>query len=143
MRLRPVWLFWPTTPSQAKIGDRVVDEFVGAGRGAPSGSRYADQRPYVVSDHLDDLHGPVNGQVTLNRRLDWSARAQYDLDNPRRLASMYETVLREATTDEDLVQWLDGPTLVRLWAGLVLPPQVRQLWESKHPVLASTRRAAA
>jgi hypothetical protein len=56
---------------------------------------------------------------------------------------MYETVLREATTVEDLTQWLDGPTLVRLWAGLVLPPQVRQLWESKHPVLADTHRAAA
>ena len=120
-----------------------MDEFVGADRGAPSGSRYADQRPYVVSDHLDDLHGPVSGKVTLNRRLDWSGRAQYDLDNPRRLASMYETVLREATTIDDLTQWLDGRTLVRLWAGLVLPPQVRQLWESKHRALADAHRAAA
>jgi hypothetical protein len=119
-----------------------VDEFVGAGRGAPSGSRYADQRPYVVCDHLDDLHGPISGQVVLSRRLDWSGRARYDLDNPRRLASMYETVLREATTVEDLTLWLDGPTLVRLWAVLVLPPQVRQLWESKHPVLAANRAAA-
>jgi hypothetical protein len=56
---------------------------------------------------------------------------------------MYEIVLREATTVDDLVQWLDGPTLVRLWADLVLPPQVRDLWESSHPVLADTRRAAA
>lgn len=120
-----------------------MDELVGTGRGAPSGSRYADQRPYVVSDHLDDLHGPVSGTVTLNRRLDWSGRAQYDLDNQRRLASMYETVLREATTVDDLTQWLHGPTLVRLWAGLVLPRQVRQLWESKHPMLAGARRAAA
>jgi len=120
-----------------------VDEFVGAGRGAPSGSRYADQRPYVVSDHLADLQGPVSGQITLSRRLDWSGRAQYDLGNTRRLASMYETVLREATTIDDLTEWLDGPTLVRLWAGLVLPPQVRQLWESKHPVLADTHRVAA
>ncbi|BFU47227.1 hypothetical protein [Krasilnikovia sp. MM14-A1004] len=120
-----------------------MDEFVGAGHGAPSGSRYADQRPYVVSDHLDDLRGPVTGKITLNRRLDWSGRAQYDLDNTRRIASMYETVLREATTVEDLTEWLDGPTLVRLWAGLVLPSQVRELWESQHPVLAEARRTAA
>lgn len=120
-----------------------MDEFDGAGHGAPSGSRYSDQRPYVVSDHLDDLHGPVRGYVVLSRRLDWSGRARYDLDNSRRLASMYETVLREATTVDDLVQWLDGPTLVRLWGQLVLPPQVRSLWESKHPVLAGTRQAAA
>ncbi|MFY1633859.1 hypothetical protein ACN27F_11360 [Solwaraspora sp. WMMB335] len=105
----------------------------------PPGSRYADQRPYVVSERLDDLRGPVSGQVTLIKRLDWSGRAQYDLANPRRLASLYETVLREATTVDDLARWLDGGTLVRLWPTLVLPPQVRQLWESKHQVLVQAR----
>ncbi|MFY1654937.1 hypothetical protein ACN27J_29155 [Solwaraspora sp. WMMB762] len=110
-----------------------------AARAAPPGSRYADQRPYVVSDHLDDLRGPVSGQVTLSRSLEWSGRAQYDLANPRRLASMYETVLREATTADDLVRWLDGSTLVRLWPTLVIPPQVRWLWESKHQALVHTR----
>ena len=118
-------------------------EVTAPGRGAPRGSRYADQRPYVVSERLDDLHGPVTGQVVLSRRLDWSGRARYDLDNPRRLASMYETVLREATSSEDLQLWLNGPKLVSLWAGLVLPPQVRLAWEAKHPVLAEARRAAA
>jgi hypothetical protein len=39
-------------------------------RGAPRGSRYADQRPYVVSERLDDLDGPVAGEVVLSRRLD-------------------------------------------------------------------------
>ena len=75
-----------------------MTEFIESGRGAPPGSRYADQRPYIVSERLDDLHGPITGEVVLSRRLDWSGRARYDLDNPRRLASMYETVLREATT---------------------------------------------
>lgn len=113
------------------------------GRGAPRGSRYADQRPYVVSERLDDLRGPVTGEVVLSRRLDWSGRARYDLDNPRRLASMYETVLREATAGEDLELWLSGPTLLRLWPALVLPPQVRLAWEARHPPLAAARRAAA
>jgi hypothetical protein len=40
--------------------------------------------------------------VVLDRRLDWSGGAQYDLANPRRPASMYETVLREATHPDDL-----------------------------------------
>jgi hypothetical protein len=111
--------------------------------GAPSGSRYADQRPYAVIDSLADLHGPTAGMVVLDRRLDWSGRARYDLTNPRRLASMYETVLREATTPEDLARWLDGPTLVRLWPELVLPPQVRQPWEARFPQLAAGRRSAA
>lgn len=111
--------------------------------GAPAGSRYADQRPYVVADRLEDLRGPTRGVVNLDRRLDWSGRARYDLGNPRRLASMYETVLREATAPDDLTRWLNGATLLRLWPSLVLPPQVRQLWEARIPELASARRRAA
>ena len=56
---------------------------------------------------------------------------------------MYETVLREATSNDDLQLWLHGPTLLRLWAGLVLPPQLRLAWEAKRPVLAEARRAVA
>lgn len=112
--------------------------------GAPAGSRYTDQRPYAVVDRLDDLQGPTSGEVSLDRRLDWSGRARYDLDNPRRLASMYETVLREATTTpDDLTRWLDGATLLRLWPSLVLPPQVRHLWETRFPELAATHQHAA
>jgi hypothetical protein len=111
--------------------------------GAPPGSRYADQRPYAVADSLSALHGPTSGTVVLDKRLDWSGRARYDLSNPRRLASLYETVLREATTSDDLERWLDGPTLIRLWSQLVVPPQVRQQWEARFPQLAAGRRSAA
>jgi hypothetical protein len=114
-----------------------------AAGGAPPGSRYADQRPYAVASSLDDLHGPTVGTVVLDRRLNWSGRARYDLANARRLAGMYETALREATSPEDLARWLDGPTLVRLWPELVLPAQVRQLWEDRFPQLAAGRRSAA
>jgi hypothetical protein len=105
----------------------------------PSGSRYADQRPYVAVDRLAELRGPTGGVVRLDRRLYWSGRGTYDLDNPRRLANMYETVLREASRPEELARWLDGGTLVRLWSDLVLPPQLRQLWETRFPELACAR----
>jgi hypothetical protein len=111
--------------------------------GAPPGSRYVDQRPYAVPSSLADLHGPIGGTVVLDRQLAWSGRARYDLANTRRLASMYETVLREATSRDDLARWLDGPTLVRLWPELVLPQQVRQLWEARFPQLATGRGSAA
>jgi hypothetical protein len=111
--------------------------------GAPPGSRYADQRPYAVAGSLADLHGPTGGIVVLDRRLDWSGRSRYDLANPRRLACLYETVLREATSPKELACWLDGPTLVRLWPELVLPPQVRRPWEARFPELAAARRSAA
>jgi hypothetical protein len=111
--------------------------------GAPPGSRYADQRPYAVADTMSDLRGPTSGTVVLDRRLDWSGRARYDLANPRRLASMYETVLREATSPDDLARWLHGPTLTRLWPELVLPPQVRHLRQARFPQLAAGCRPAA
>jgi hypothetical protein len=110
--------------------------------GAPPGSRYADQRPYVVAGSLDDLRGPTAGTVVLDNWLDWSGRARYQLANPRRLAAMYETVLREAVATDDLARWLNGPTLVDIWADLVLPAQVRQLWQTRFPVLAAMREAA-
>lgn len=113
------------------------------GARAPLGSRYADQRPYVVAVDLADLHGPTSGEARLDRRLNWSGRAVYDLDNPRRLASMYETVLREASTAVQLETWLDGSTLVKVWPDLVLPPQVRLLWEARFPQLTTHRHSAA
>ena len=110
---------------------------------APQGSRYVDQRPYVVADSLDELDGPVTGTVLLDSRLDWSGHAQYDLDNHRRLASLYETVLREASSQDDLTRWLNATLLVELWAGLVLPPHLRRAWETRFPALASARSRAA
>ena len=76
----------------------------GTNGGAPAGSRYADQPPYLTTDSLDELQGPTTGTVNLDQRLDWSGRARYDLTNPRRLATMYETVLREATNPDDLAR---------------------------------------
>jgi hypothetical protein len=107
---------------------------------APPGSSYAEQRPYVVIESLDGLRGPTSGVVSLDRRLHWSGAASFDLEDPRRLARLYETVLREASHTGELAQWLDGSSLVRLWPTLVLPPQVRTLWESRFKQL---RRTAA
>jgi len=98
---------------------------------------YGDRKPYVVADHLDELRGPTVGTVRLPQHLDWSGNASYDLDKPSRLASMYRTVLNEASSVDDLRAWIDGQTLARLWPTLWLPPQVRRLWESRFPQLAS------
>src|SRR5262245_49406736 len=59
---------------------------------------YGDRKPYVVADDLAQLRGPTSGTVTLPHHLDWSGRGTYELDKPARLASMYKTVLNEAST---------------------------------------------
>ena len=71
------------------------------------------------------------------------ARVGKALANPKRLASMYRTVLNEAKSIDDLRAWIDGRLLVGMWPNLWLPPQVRRLWESRFPELASLRAAAA
>jgi hypothetical protein len=52
--------------------------------------------------------------VTLDRSLDWSGDATYDLDDAGDLQLMYQTVLNQAATAEDLSRWLDGDLLRRL-----------------------------
>ena len=110
---------------------------------APAGSRYQDQRHYLVAVDLDDLRGPTRGVVTLDRRLDWSADARYDLDDPGDLLVMYQTVLNEASTLEDLSCWIDADTLRHLWPSLWLPSRLRALWEARFPELAGRPRWAA
>jgi hypothetical protein len=108
--------------------------------GAPA---YGDRKPYVVADDLGDLRGPTEGTVSLPHHLDWSGRATYDLDRPARLASMYKTVLNEASTARDLSTWLDQNVLIEIWPALWLPPRLRGLWESRFPELAARRQAVA
>ena len=77
----------------------------------PAGpASYGDRKPYVVAERLDDLRGPTAGTVDLPQHLDWSGNASYDLDKPTRLASMYRTVLNEASSIDDLRAWIDGRT---------------------------------
>ena len=111
--------------------------------GAPPGSRYVDQRHYVVAASLSDLHGPVSGVVVLDRSLDWSGDSTYDLDDPGDLQLMYQTVLNQASTVADLGRWLDGDTLRRLWPTLWLPSRLRALWQARFPELAAPPRALA
>ena len=98
---------------------------------------YGERKPYVVADDLDELRGPTAGTVSLPHHLDWSGSPAYDLNRPARLASMYETVLNEAATVEDLRTWIDGRQLLRLWPTLWLPARVRRAWEQRFPELAA------
>ncbi len=111
--------------------------------GAPVGSRYVDQRHYVVPVSLAELDGPVGGVVTLGRHLDWSGDATYDLDEPGDLQVLYQTVLNQAATVADLREWLDGDTLRRLWPELWLPDRLRALWQARFPELTTPPRALA
>ena len=96
-------------------------------------------RPALVAATLGELRGPEHGVVELPQRLMWNPTGRFDLDNHDLLLWMYENVLREAIRHDELRQWINGPTLVRVWPELNLPRGVRQAWEARYPQL----RAAA
>lgn len=115
--------------TRARAGRRVLDE-------ARPGRRA------VVAADLTELRGPTGGIVELPHRLFWQPNRMIDLDNPAVLAWMYETVLREAVSPDELRTWLDGATLVRLWPDLFVPRGVRAAWEGRHPMLSRLPVAA-
>jgi hypothetical protein len=109
---------------------------VSGGKGGAGTSREGRpwRRAVVVAD-LSRLRGPTGGVVELPHRLFWQPDRRVNLDNPAVLAWMYETVLREAVTEQELCAWLDGEMLVCLWDDLFVPRGVRAAWEQRHPGL--------
>lgn len=117
-----------------------------AGQGAAVRTRFQarpGRRAIVVID-LADLRGPVSGAVRLPLWLYWSGPSPaFDLGEPFLLRWLYEIVLREAASPDDLTSYLDGGTLIALWPDLYLPKGVRQAWEELHPVLRVAQAASA
>lgn len=114
-----------------------------SGRSAPPGSRYVDQRHYVVATSLALLRGPTHGVVRLDPWLDWSGDGAYDLDDSGDRQLLYQTVLNQAASPADLNRWLDGETLRLLWPELWLPAPLRALWQARFPELAGPPHALA
>jgi len=96
---------------------------------------FSHTRPVYVVDSLTQLGGPSSGIVHLPITLDWTPASSYDLSSASRLRSMYATVLREAGSEADLIEWLDCRLLLQHWSELNLPAFTRSSWESKHPEL--------
>ncbi len=78
--------------------------------------------------------------VVLPVELNWSDPGRhFDLADRAQRARVYEIVLREGTS-EDVLAYVDGALLVDLWAELVLPHDIRAVWE---PLIASARGMTA
>ncbi|MCP3757257.1 hypothetical protein [Streptomyces sp. TBY4] len=106
-------------------------------------SRYAQLRPYTLPGSLGELSGPADGLVVLPRHLDWGPHYEYDLADDADVVLMYERVIREAQTAEDLHAHLNADVLRSHWRALFLPGPARVAWEARFPQLASAPAAAA
>jgi len=107
----------------------------------PAAGRAYQARPgrsAVVVPDLADLRGPVTGTVELPLWLSWSHPGlTFDLADPEMRQWLYEIVLREAGSLDDLTTYLDRDALMALWPRLYLPKGVRHAWEDQHAVLRS------
>ncbi|MGW1894184.1 hypothetical protein ACWCP6_28655 [Streptomyces sp. NPDC002004] len=101
--------------------------------------RYARRLPRS----LDDLTGPVHGEVMLPLHVAWSGLRTYDLDRPRLRMSLYRTVLAEGQRD-DLTTLLNQDLLLAQWPVLrtLVSRHIRLVWEDAFPALRRTSAAA-
>ena len=97
---------------------------------------YAQVRPYVVAESLDELRGPVHGPLELPRELAWSGRRSFDLDNDYDRSAAYKIILEEGQEDH-FRRYLNARLLVRYWRQIRPSRQVRALWERRFPELAA------
>ena len=124
VRFRPVWGYPDTMQAVSSVT-------TGAVHLARPG------RPAVVARTLAELRGPTRGVVELPVRLMWSSDRAFNLADPDQLLWMYENVLRETTSLDDLRRLVNGRMLLRVWRLLNLPRGVRTAWESRHRGLRS------
>jgi hypothetical protein len=119
---------------------------VGNGATAATRARYRARpgRPACVITDLSKLHGPTSGVVQLPLRLYWSGPSpSFSLSDEWDRQRLYEIVLREACTTDELATYLNQNMLLQLWSRLYLPTGVKRAWEDCHPTLRSARTAAA
>lgn len=103
---------------------------------AEPGSRTPQQfDTWIVIADLGDLRGPETGHLLLPHSLDWGPLRRYDLADAALLRSAYATVLREASTGDQLATLINRRLLEANWASLRLLRRLRDGWESAHPSL--------
>ncbi|MGE0878669.1 MAG: hypothetical protein AB7L13_07260 [Acidimicrobiia bacterium] len=67
--------------------------------------------------------------VTLPQELNWSRPgASFNLRDRRQRGRCYEIVLREGNSGH-LLAYVDGALLVDQWSELVLPRELRRVWQ--------------
>lgn len=115
--------------------------------GTTRGARPGWVRDVPIPRALDELHGPLHGEVGLPARVFRSGpnprAVRWGLADPGRRRDLYEIVLIEGDI-EDIRELVSGPEPVRY-----LPPWVRSAWQpvidTAHPsttgALGSTRPA--
>jgi hypothetical protein len=96
---------------------------------------FRDVKPYDVPSTLDQLRGPLQGDVELRRAVFWApGEPRISLDTLDGVRMAYRIVITQGAV-EDQIEVLNQELLVAVWADLVLPDRVRAPWEERFPDL--------
>jgi hypothetical protein len=102
----------------------------------PTERHYADHRPYPEPPaKLSDLVGPTAGAINLPPQIDWGPPRPYDMGSDIDRRIVYERVLREASSTDEVCRYVNGTALLAVWNLLWLPARVRTTWEHRLPEL--------
>ncbi len=97
--------------------------------------RFRDVKPYWLPETLEDLRGPYSGTIDLPHHVRWlDDRFGIDVAVLGRRVMAYQALLSEATTEEQQ-RFLNAQRLIETWPQLRIDRRVRELWESRFPVL--------
>ncbi len=97
--------------------------------------RFRDVKPYAVPASLEDLRGPCSGLIELPHHVRWlDDRFGVDVGVLGRRVMAYQALLSEATVEEQQ-RFLNAELLIETWPQLRMDRRVRELWESRFPVL--------
>ncbi|MEU3759740.1 hypothetical protein AB0N12_31400 [Streptomyces albogriseolus] len=109
---------------------------------APRAEVLRDRYRIRLPERLQELAGPVEGNVDLPLHIAWSGRTSYSLDRPKSRMTLYRTVLAEGLR-EDLVVLLHYRLLAEQWPVLrrLISPCIREVWEDAFPELLGTAPA--
>ena len=108
-----------------------------AGALPPRWGAYAQRLP----SSLEDLRGPVAGEVVLPLHVAWSGRRVYDVSQEDQRLVLYALLLAEAPR-EDLERFEHRESLISMWPRLrrLLGPHARREWERQLITPAAGRR---
>ncbi|MCW1098317.1 MULTISPECIES: hypothetical protein [Streptomyces] len=115
-----------------------MDTTTAAPRAEVLRGRYRSRLP----ERLQELTGPVEGDVDLPLHIVWSGRTSYSLDRPKSRMTLYRTVLAEGLR-ENLVPLLHHRLLAEQWPAVrrLISPYIREIWEDAFPDLLRTAPA--
>ena len=89
-----------------------------------------ESRPVAFPAARGSWSGEVlSGVIELPSHIWWSApKRSFDLSNEKDRNRVYELVLTEGS-EQDIYQFIDFDTLIRVWDELALPRYVRRAWD--------------